>query len=262
MDAQLSKMTLINTAYIPRAVFFIVISILLTSTAWAGDEPRSNISEAWSDDVKRLVSASRLVASQPSLLIEKLSLKRAQELSAEPFGCTLPVFAECLLSRISVVLSRQAEDSRNIFGATQGASVQITFLRATDVWSDKDIENNWDVVKKWTDAAGPAVLLAGALLLSQQKNDDSSGAAAALIGSGAGLILVGNLGTLDNCMAASTTGTGHKSRKEPLILCKTLKCRARHTRILNLCMVFLTVTAIKPKNYCGRYCRYQRMQKS
>ena len=69
----------------------------------------------------------------------------------------------------------------------------MTFHRATDVWSEKDTQNNWDIVKKWTDAVGPAVLLAGALLLSQ---DRTSHAGAALIGSGAGLILVGNIGTL------------------------------------------------------------------
>jgi hypothetical protein len=78
----------------------------------------------------------------------------------------------------------------------QGAAVRLRFQRATDAWSKKDIENNWDILKKWTDAAGPAALLIGSFMLSQEKSGSSSDMAAALIGSGAGLILLGNLGTL------------------------------------------------------------------
>jgi hypothetical protein len=165
----------------------------LTRIVGAGDEPPLKASEQWRKDLQRLVVLSRLVANKPSLLSEKSSAKQVHELSAEPFGCGSPDVTECLLSQLSSVLLQQATGSANIFDATQGAAVQINFTRATDVWSDKDIENNWDVVKKWTDALGPAALLAGAFLLSQ---DRSSDAAAALIGSGAGLILVGNLGTL------------------------------------------------------------------
>jgi hypothetical protein len=171
----------------------LLILFALTSIVEAGDEPPSTASEQWRKDLKRLVVLSRLVANKPSLLSEKPSPEQARELSAEPFGCGSPDLSECLLTQISIVLLQQSAGSANIFDATQGTAVQIHFTRATDVWSDKDIENNWDVVKKWTDAVGPAVLLVGAFMLSQ---NSSSNAAATLIGSGAGLILVGNVGTL------------------------------------------------------------------
>lgn len=172
-------------------VLFILFS--LTRLVAAGDKSPSKASEHWKNDLKRLVVLSRLVAHNPSLLREKLSTKQVRELSAEPFGCESPDLSECLLSQLSQVLSRQSTESAHIFDSTQGAAVQIEFLRATDVWSDKDIENNWDVVKKWTDALGPAALVAGAFLIHQ---NNSSKAGATLVGSGAGLILVGNIGTL------------------------------------------------------------------
>jgi hypothetical protein len=165
----------------------------LTRIVGAGDESPSKASGQWRKDLRRLVVLSRLVAHKPSLLREKPSTKQIHELSAEPFGCESPDLSECLLSRISLVLSQQSTGSANIFDATQGAAVQINFMRATDVWTDKDIENTWDVVKKWTDAAGPAALIVGSLLIYQ---NSSSHVGAALIGSGAGLILAGNIGML------------------------------------------------------------------
>jgi hypothetical protein len=165
----------------------------LTRSGAAADASPSKPSEQWRNDLKRLVVLSRLVAHKPSLLREKPSTKQVHELSAEPFGCESPDVSECLLSQLAHVLSQQSTDPAHIFDATQGAAVQIKFIRATDVWSDKDIENNWDVVKKWTDALGPAALIAGAFLIYQ---NSSSKAGATLVGSGAGLILVGNIGTL------------------------------------------------------------------
>ena len=180
--------------YIFRSIVLLLfIMFALTRMVAAGDESSSTASEQWRNDLRRLVVLSRLVANKPSLLREKPSTQQVRELSAEPFGCESPDLSECLLSQISLVLLRQATGSAHIFDATQGASVQITLMRATDVWSDKDIENNWDVVKKWTDAIGPVALVAGAALLYQ---DSSSNAGATLVGMGAGLILVGNIGTL------------------------------------------------------------------
>lgn len=175
---------------------FILLCMLLLASARigeAGEGPPAKASEQWRHELKRLVVLSRLVAHKPSLLREKSSLKHVPEVSAEPFGCTSPEVSECLLSQTALVLVQQAAGSEHIFDAAQGAAVQIQFMRATDVWSDKDIENNWDVVKKWTDAVGPVALLAGAILLYR---NSSSSAGATLIGSGAGLILVGNIGTL------------------------------------------------------------------
>lgn len=188
---------MMTTPCMLRAVLFLCFSMIsLTRPVWAGDEPPSKTAEQGKDDLKRLVLLSRLVAGKPSLLLEQPSARQVRELSAEPFGCRSSGVNECLLSRIAQVLLQQAKDKEPIFAATQKAAVQIHFMRATDAWSDKDIENNWDVVKKWTDAAGPAVLLAGAFMLSQEKNGSSSHTAATLIGSGATLLLVGNIGTL------------------------------------------------------------------
>ena len=185
-----------NKCFSRTILLLLFILFALTGMVEAGDEPPSKASEQWRKDLKRLVLLSRLVADKPSLLKEKPSPQHMRELSAEPFECRSPDVSECLLSQLSLVLLQQSTGSANIFGATQGAAVQISFKRATDVWSDKDIENNWDVVKKWTDAAGPAALLVGAIMLSQQKSGSTNDAAAAIIGSGAGLILIGNLGTL------------------------------------------------------------------
>ena len=182
-----------NTGVSRTVLFFVLILCALTGMAGAGDAPPLKASEEWKKDLQRLVMLSRLIADKPSLLRNKLSPEQARELSAEPFGCGSPDLSLCLLSQIAVVLSQQSTDSVNIFDATQGAAVQVYFTRATDVWSDKEIENNWDVIKKWTDAIGPAVVVVGAFRLSQ---DSSNGAAAKLIGGGAVLILVGNLGTL------------------------------------------------------------------
>lgn len=177
-------------------LILLLMLLVLTRIAAAGDAPTSTASEQWRKDLKRLVVLSRLIADKPSLLKDKPSGQQAQELSAEPFGCGSSVVSECLLSQLALVLAQQSTGSANVFDAAQGTAVQIHFQRATAVWSDKDIENNWDVVKKWTDAAGPAALLIGAVMLSQQKSGSSSDAAAAIIGSGAGLILIGNIGTL------------------------------------------------------------------
>ncbi len=185
----------------------------LTRIVGAGDESPSKASGQWRKDLRRLVILSRIVVHKPSLLREKPSMKQIHELSVEPFGCESPDLSECLLSRISLVLSQQSTGSANIFDSTQGAAVQISFMRATDVWSDKDIENNWDVVKKWTDAAGPAALIVGSLLLYQ---NSSSNVGAALIGSGAGLILVGNLGMLGQVYG------GVNNRKRAQIAKKTI----------------------------------------
>ena len=187
---------MINNCFFRTILLLLFTLFALTRMAAAGDEPPSKVSEQWRKEVKRLVVLSRLVADKHSLLREKPSLQQAQELSAEPFGCRSTDLNECLLSRLSLVLLQQSTGSANIFGETQGAAVQLDIKRATDVWSNKDIENNWDVVKKWTDAVGPAALVVGAFMLSQQKNGASSDAAAAIIGSGAGLILIGNIGTL------------------------------------------------------------------
>lgn len=162
----------------------------------AGDEPSLKASAQWSGDLKKLVALSRFVAERPSLLSGQPSSGVVRELSADPFGCRVPDPHECMLSLMAVVLSRQAAGSANVFSATRGAAVRVDLQRATNIWSDKDIENRWDVVKKWTDAAGPAALLVGALMLSQQRSGSSNDAAAAIIGSGAGLILIGNIGTL------------------------------------------------------------------
>lgn len=189
---------------------FLLIFILLFASARigeAGEGPSSKASEQWRQELKRLVVLSRLAAHKPSLLREKSSLKHLPEVSAEPFGCESPQVSECLLSQTSLVLMQQATGSENIFDAAQGAAVQIQFMRATDVWSDKDIENNWDVVKKWTDAVGPVALVAGAILLYQ---NSSSKTGATLIGSGAGLILVGNIGTLGQLYG----GVNDKQRAE------------------------------------------------
>ncbi len=175
---------------------FILLCMLLLASARigeAGEGPPANASEQWRNELKRLVMLSRLVAHNPSLLREKPSTAHVPKVSAEPFGCESSDVSECLLSQTALVLMQQATGSANIFDAAQGAAVQIHFMRATDVWSDKDIENNWDVVKKWTDAVGPVALIAGAILLYR---NSSSNAGATLIGSGAGLILVGNIGTL------------------------------------------------------------------
>ncbi len=146
--------------YIFRTILLLLfIMFALTRIVGAGDESPSKASGEWRKDLKRLVALSRLVAHKPSLLREKPSTKQIHELSAEPFECESPDVSECLLSRISLVLSQQSTGSAHIFDATQGAVVQIDFMRATDVWTDKDIENNWDVFKKWTDAAGPAALI-------------------------------------------------------------------------------------------------------
>ena len=182
-----------NKCFFPSIFLFFFILFALTRIVNAGDELPSTASEPWRKDLKRLVALSRLVAQQPSLLNENPSPEQSHALSAEPFGCGSPDPTECLLSQTAAVLLQQSIGSANIFDATQGGAVQINLERATDVWTDKDIENNWDVVKRWTDALGPAALLLGAFMLSQ---DSSSHAAATLIGSGAGLILVGNLGTL------------------------------------------------------------------
>jgi RNAse (barnase) inhibitor barstar len=180
--------------YIFRIIFFLLfVMFSFTCIVEAGDGSISKASEKWRNDVRRLVVLSRLVANKPSLLRERPSTKQVRELSAEPFGCESPDLSECLLSKISIVLLQQSAGSANIFDATQGAAVQIDFMRATDVWTEKDIENRWDVAKKWTDAVGPAALILGALLIYQ---NSGSNAGAALIGSGAGLILVGNLGML------------------------------------------------------------------
>lgn len=180
--------------YISRTILLLLfIMVALTRIVGAGDESPSKASGQWRNDLKRLVILSRIVAHKPSLLREKPSTKQIHELSAEPFGCESPDLSECLLSQISIVLSQQSTGSANIFDATQGAAVQINFTRATDVWTDKDIENNWDVVKKWTDAAGPAALILGSLLIYQNSGSNTG---AALIGSGAALILVGNIGML------------------------------------------------------------------
>ena len=186
-----------TNTYISRAVLFLLLTMFaLTRMVEAGDEPSPKASEQWRKDLNRLVVLSRLVAHEPSLLSEKPSTNKVHDLSAEPFSCGSPEVSECLLSQIAVVLSQQATGTENIFAATQGAAVDMNFRRATDVWSDKDIENNWDVVKRWTDAIGPAAILIGAIILSQQKDGNSSDAAAAIIGSGATLILIGNIGTL------------------------------------------------------------------
>jgi hypothetical protein len=186
-----------TTQYISRTILFLVCIVLtLARMAGAGDEPSSKASQQWRKDLKRLVILSRLVANRPSLLSEATTTDTIHELSAEPFTCGSHDVSECVLSRLSMVLSQQSAGSSNIFAATQGAAVQINVRRATDVWSKKDIENNWDVLKKWTDALGPAVLLGGAIMLSQKDNGSSDHAAAVLIGSGAGLLLIGNLGTL------------------------------------------------------------------
>jgi len=182
---------------ISHAIFLLLFFLFAsTRTVGAGDEELSKAPEQWRKDSKRLVILSRLVANKPSLLREKTSPQQAHELSAEPFGCKSPDPGECLLSQISLVLLQHSTGPGDIFDTTPGAAVHLQFKRATDVWSNRDIENNWDVVKKWTDAAGPAALLIGAFLLSQQKSGSSSDAAAAIIGSGAGLILLGNIGTL------------------------------------------------------------------
>jgi hypothetical protein len=187
-------MTIMTYKYISRtSLLLLFIMVALTSMVWSGEESPSKTPEQWRNDLKQLVVLSRLVASKPSLLRDKSSTKQIHELSAVPFGCKSPDVSECLLSHLSIVLSQQSTGSADIFDATQGAAVHMTFNRATAVWTEKNIENNWDIVKKWTDAVGPAVLLAGAILLSQ---DRTNHAGAALIGSGAGLILVGNLGTL------------------------------------------------------------------
>jgi hypothetical protein len=177
-------------------LIILFIMLALPRIVEAGAEPHVNTPEQWRDDLNRLVILSRLVAHKPSLLSGKPSPQQAYELSAEPFGCKSSDLSECILAQISTVLLQQATGSANIFNATQGAAVQINFRRATDVWSDKDVENNWDVVKKWTDAVGPAALVIGAFMLSQQKSGSTNDAAAAIIGSGATLLLVGNLGTL------------------------------------------------------------------
>ena len=174
----------------------VCILVLSASLVEAGDEPLSKASEQWRKDLKRLVVLSRLVVNRPSLLSETTSTNTFHELSEEPFKCRSPDASECVLSQLSIVLSQQSAGSANMFNAVQGEAVQINVRRATDVWLKKDIQNNWDTFKKWTDALGPAVLLVGAIMLSQKDNGSSDHAAAVLIGSGAALILIGNLGTL------------------------------------------------------------------
>ena len=174
----------------------LLILFALTRVVEAGDVLTSKASEQWSNDLQRLVVLSRLVVHKPSLLHEKPSLEQARELLNEPFRCGSPDLTECILSKLSSVLMQQGAGPANIFEETHGAAVHITFKRATDVWSTKDIENNWDVVKKWTDALGPAALVVGAIMLSQQRSGSSNDAAVTIIGSGATLLLVGNLGTL------------------------------------------------------------------
>jgi len=108
----------------------------------------------------------------------------------------LPDVSACVLSHLSGVLLQQSAGAANIFDATQGAAVHLDIRRAAADWSNRDIENSWDVVKKWTDALAPIALIAGAILLTQNEKNGSDQAAAALIGSGAGLLLIGSLGTL------------------------------------------------------------------
>ena len=219
--------------------------VALTRIVWAGDESPSKTPEQWKNDLKQLAALSRLVASKPSLLREKSSTKQLHELSAVPFGCESPDVSECLLSHLSIVLSQQSTGSADIFNATQGAAVHMTFHRATDVWSDKKTENNWDIVKKWTDAVGPAVLLAGALLLSQERTHHTG---AALIGSGAGLILVGNLGTLGQLYGGVTDKQKARVAKKQLIHCRILTRQGRHTKIHSSFMGFLIVIVINQKS--------------
>lgn len=185
-----------NARYFRSMVLIVCILYVLPCIAKAGDEQTVKASEQWSRELKRLVVLSRLIAHEPSLLSEKPSSEQVRELSAEPFGCKSPDVSECILSKINIVLLQQSTGSASIFAETPGAAVQMRYRRATDVWSGKDIENNWDVVKKWTDAMGPAAILVGAFMLSQQKSGNSSDTAAAIIGSGATLILIGNIGTL------------------------------------------------------------------
>ena len=185
--------TMTNKSFFHTAIFLLFIVFTFSCLVEGGEVPPSKASEQWRIDLKRLVILSRLVADKPLLLRNKPSSLQTQELSAEPFGCGSPDLSECLLSQIAVVLLQQSTGSENIFDATRETAVHINFGRAIDVWSNKDIENNWDVFKKWTDTLGPAALIVGAFMLSQ---NSSSRAGAAIIGSGAGLILVGNLGTL------------------------------------------------------------------
>lgn len=187
---------MINICFSRTIIFLLLIMFALTRIVAASDEPPLKASEQWRKDLKRLVILSRIVANKPSLLSQTLSTKQIHELSAEPFGCLSPDLNECLLSQISAVLFQMTTDTANIFDATQGAAVHMTFGRATDVWSDKDISNNWDVTKKWTDILGPAAVVIGAIMLTQNKEGSVNRLGVAIVGSGAALILVGDLGSL------------------------------------------------------------------
>ncbi len=180
-----------------RTVFYLLFIIFaLTRIVTAGDEPPLKASEQWRKDLKRLVILSRLVADKPSLLSQMPSTKQIPELAAEPFGCLSPDLNECLLSQISTVLLQITKDTANIFDATQGAAVQMTFSRATEVWPDKDISNNWDVMKKWTDILGPAAVIVGAIMLTQHRGGSVYRLGEEIVGSGAALIVIGDMGTL------------------------------------------------------------------
>jgi hypothetical protein len=101
-------------------------------------------------------------------------------------------------------------DTENIFDATQGAAVHRTFGRATDAWSDKDISNNWDVIKTWTDILGPAAVVIGAIMLTQHKEGNVNRLGVAIVGSGAALILAGDLGTIGQLFG----GVSNKQRAQ------------------------------------------------
>jgi hypothetical protein len=198
-----------NRCFSRSIILFLFIMFALIRIVEADDESPLKASGQWGKDLKRLVILSRLVADKPSLLIKRPSTQLIQELTAEPFGCLSSDLSECLLSQISIVLLR-ISGTENIFDATQGASVRITFNRATDVWPNKDISNTWDDIKKWTDAVGPAAVIVGALMLSQQKQGSSNHLAQDIIGSGAALIIVGDLGTLGQFFG----GVNYKERAQ------------------------------------------------
>ncbi len=200
---------MINICFSRTIICLLFIMFAFPRIVAASDELPLKASEQWRKDLKRLVILSRIVADKPSLLSQKLSTKQIHELSAEPFGCLSPDLNECLLSQIAVVLLQITTDTANIFDTTQGA-VHITFGRATDVWPDKYISNNWDIVKKWTDIAGPAAVVLGAIMLSQHKYRDVNRLGVAIVGSGAALILVGDLGAIGQTFG----GVSNKQRAQ------------------------------------------------
>ncbi len=187
---------MINKCFSRTIIYLLYIMVALTRVVGAGDEPPLKASEQWRKDLKRLVMLSRIVADKPSLLSQKPSTQQIPDLAAEPFCCISPDLNECLLSQISSMLLQITTDTANIFDATQGAAVQITFGRATDVWTEKDISNNWDTLQKWTNVLGPAAVVVGAILISQHKEGSAYRLGEEIAGSGAALIIVGDLGTL------------------------------------------------------------------